>query len=116
MSLCQRTGCKLLLDVNNIYVSAFNHGFDAKTYIDTIPKESIVQIHLAGHSNHGDYIIDTHDAPVIDEVWQLYAYTIQQKGNISTMVEWDDNIPAFDVVLVELEKARHFAKSTREAA
>lgn len=116
VSLCQRTGCKLLLDVNNVYVSAFNHGFDAKAYIDAIPKESIVQIHLAGHSNHGDYIIDTHDAPVIDEVWQLYAYTIQKKGKISTMVEWDDNIPAFGVVLTELEKARRFAKSTREAA
>ncbi|MDE3016991.1 MAG: DUF692 domain-containing protein [Pseudomonadota bacterium] len=115
-ALCERTGCKLLFDVNNAYVSAYNHGFDAKTYIDAIPRESIVQIHLAGHSNHGDYIIDTHDTPVIDEVWQLYAYTIAQKGKISTMVEWDESIPAFDVVLAELAKARACTANIKEAA
>lgn len=107
----------LLLDVNNVYVSAFNHGYDAKHYIDAIPADRIVQIHLAGHKNFGTHIIDTHDSPVIDEVWELYRYTIHTKGMISTMVEWDDHIPEFSVLLAELGKARLYAQdSDRQAA
>lgn len=106
LSIAERANCKILLDVNNIYVSAFNHGFDAHTYIDAIPAKYIAQIHLAGHHDYGTHIIDTHDNVVVDAVWDLYRYTIASKGMISTMIEWDDQIPAFDVLAAELDKAR----------
>lgn len=98
--------CLLLLDVNNIYVSSFNHNFDAKAFIDGVPKNRIQQIHLAGHQNNGDYIIDTHDAPVIDPVWDLYAHAIKRFGAVSTMIERDDHIPALEVLMQELQVAR----------
>lgn len=107
--LTRNTGCGLLLDVNNIYVNSFNHGYDAKKYIDAIPAASIAQIHLAGHHNFGTHIVDTHDAHVKNEVWDLYGYAIKSKGKISTMIEWDDNIPEFEVLLAELNKARRLA-------
>ncbi len=109
--LAKETNCGLLLDVNNVYVSAFNHGFDAKKYIDMIPTEHIVQIHLAGHKDYPDYKIDTHDRKVPDEVWELYAYTTAQKGQISTMVEWDEDIPPFAELLAEIEKAKLFIQA-----
>ncbi|MDE3036938.1 MAG: DUF692 domain-containing protein [Pseudomonadota bacterium] len=111
--LAKDADCGILLDVNNVYVSAFNHRFDARQYIDAIPAERIVQIHLAGHDHRGTHIIDTHDNYVIDAVWDLYAYTLQRKGLVSTMVEWDDNIPAFDVLLAEIGKARRWAQASR---
>ena len=98
--------CLLLLDVNNIYVSSYNHNFDAKAFIDGVPKNRVQQIHLAGHQNNGDYIIDTHDAPVIDPVWDLYAHAIKRFGAISTMIERDDHIPELDVLVQELQIAR----------
>lgn len=101
--------CLLLLDVNNIYVSSFNHQFDAKAFIDGVPQNRIQQIHLAGHHNHGDYIIDTHDAPVIDPVWHLYEYAVSQFGAVSTMIERDENIPELAVLVQELETARSIA-------
>ena len=101
--------CMLLLDVNNIYVSSFNHQFDAKAFIDGVPQNRIQQIHLAGHHNHGDYIIDTHDAPVIDPVWHLYEYAVSQFGAVSTMIERDENIPELAVLVQELETARSIA-------
>ena len=101
--------CLLLLDVNNIYVSSFNHQFDAKTFIDGVPQNRIQQIHLAGHHNHGDYIIDTHDAPIIDPLWRLYEYAVSQFGAVSTMIERDDNIPELAVLVQELETARSIA-------
>jgi hypothetical protein len=101
--------CLLLLDVNNIYVSSFNHQFDAKAFIDGVPKQRVRQIHLAGHHNYGDYIIDTHDAPVIDPVWDLYAHAIQRFGAVSTMIERDDDIPALGVLVEELDIARQLA-------
>jgi uncharacterized protein len=104
--IAEQADCLLLLDVNNIYVSSFNHNFDAKAFIDGVPAERIQQIHLAGHHNHGDYIIDTHDAPVIDPVWALYEYAIAQFGQISTMIERDDNIPPLAELVQELEIAR----------
>jgi uncharacterized protein len=104
--------CLLLLDVNNIYVSSFNHQFDAKTFIDGVPANRIQQIHLAGHNNHGDYIIDTHDAPVIDPVWDLYAHAIAQFGAVSTMIERDDNIPELAILVDELQTARNIFANT----
>jgi uncharacterized protein (UPF0276 family) len=99
----------LLLDVNNIYVSSYNHNFEAKAFIDGVPAKRIQQIHLAGHNNHGDYIIDTHDAPVIDPVWQLYEYAIARFGQVSTMIERDDKMPALNVLVEELQIARTIA-------
>lgn len=107
--LSQNSGCGILLDVNNVYVNCFNHGYDGKKYIDAIPSEKIAQIHLAGHHNYGTHIIDTHDNYVLSEVWDLYSYTIKNKGIKTTMVEWDDNIPEFPILLEEIGKARSFS-------
>jgi uncharacterized protein (UPF0276 family) len=115
--LSEKADCGLLLDINNIYVSAFNHGFDARRYIDAMPASRIMQIHLAGHSHCGTHIIDTHDSAVAGDVWELYSYALQQKGSITTMVEWDGKIPAFDVLEAELGKARaHGAQALGQAA
>lgn len=114
--LAEEADIGILLDVNNVYVSAFNHGFDARAYIDAIPTGRIRQVHLAGHDHCGTHIIDTHDAAVVDEVWDLYRYTIASKGAVPTMVEWDGKIPEFEVLLAELDKARAAALCGREAA
>lgn len=108
--ILKQSGCYLLLDVNNVYVSAFNHGFDAADYLNAIPCEKVIQIHLAGHSHCGDYIIDTHDAPIIEPVWQLYAEAIKRFGLVSTMIERDDNIPPLSELLTELAKAKELAE------
>lgn len=100
------TDCKILLDINNIYVSAFNHGFEAMEYIHSIPKDRVQQVHLGGHTNHGNHIIDTHDAPIIDEVWELYRKAIRHFGPVPTMIERDGNIPSLEVLLFELEQAK----------
>ncbi len=105
-AIAKQADCYLLLDVNNIYVSSVNHEFDPLDYLDAIAPERVVQIHLAGHSNHDNYIIDTHDAPIIQPVWDLYAKTIAKFGPISTMIERDDNIPILTELLVELNQAR----------
>ena len=108
--MAQQSGCHLLLDVNNVYVSCYNHRQDAKAYIDALPMDKVAQIHLSGHSNRGTHIIDTHDDHVSDEVWALYRYAIHKAGRIvNTMVEWDDKIPAWDVLYEELGKARKAA-------
>ncbi len=107
--ISEKADCKLLLDVNNIYVSSYNHQFNAKTFIDGIPQNRVQQIHLAGHHNHGDYIIDTHDAPVIDPVWDLYSHALQRFGAISTMIERDDNMPELAELVAELQIARNIA-------
>ena len=115
-NLLQRSGCELLLDVNNVYVSSVNHGFDARRYIDALPAKQIRQIHLAGHEDHGDYIIDTHDHPVCESVWELYEYTIGLLGMVPTMIERDDNIPPLDELLVELDTARGYARRALQGA
>lgn len=107
--LAKRSGCGLLLDVNNVYVSAVNHGFDPRRYIDAIPAKFVKQIHLAGHEDHGDYIIDTHDHPIVDAVFDLYRYTLEQIGWVPTMVERDDNIPALAELLAELDQVKAIA-------
>ncbi len=104
--LMRRADCELLLDVNNVYVSSVNHGFDAKTFINAMPRERVRQIHLAGHEDHGDHLIDTHDHPVCEAVWQLYAYTVQRLGGVPTMIERDDHIPPLPELLAELAVAR----------
>jgi uncharacterized protein len=109
--IAEAADCLLLLDVNNIYVSSYNHNFDPKAFIDGVPKQRIQQIHLAGHNNHGDYIIDTHDAAVIDPVWDLYEYAIARFGQVSTMIERDDKIPALEELVKELDIARKIAKN-----
>lgn len=108
--VAQQADCLILLDINNIYVSGFNHGFDPAEYIDAIPVNRVQQFHLAGHRNQGDYIIDTHDEPIIDPVWTLYAHALRRFGPVSTMIERDDNIPALDELLAELDQARHVAR------
>ncbi|PJE10210.1 DUF692 domain-containing protein, partial [Legionella sp.] len=110
--IANQADCYLLLDVNNIYVSSINHNFDALEYVNAIPSERVVQIHLAGHSDYGTYIIDTHDAPIIQPVWDLYAKTIAKLGPRSTMIERDDNIPPLAELLVELNQARKIMENS----
>jgi len=106
----------MMLDVNNIYVSSRNHGFETKDYIDNIPLERVLQIHLAGHTDKGDYVIDTHDDYVRDEVWQLYAdvYPKIKPGGVSTLLEWDDNIIPFQETWDEALKAKQFQHTLAE--
>lgn len=114
--ISERADCLLLFDVNNVYVSGFNHGFDPREYIDALPSQRIQQIHLAGHTNCGTHIIDTHDAAIIDEVWKLYSYTIEAYGPVSTMIERDDHIPDLDVLVAELDQARALAAQVTQLA
>ncbi|MGY3859039.1 MNIO family bufferin maturase [Aeromonas intestinalis] len=107
--LSRQSGCKLLLDINNIYVSSRNHGFDANAYLDEIDTEAVVQFHLAGHSDYGDYVIDTHDHPIVDPVWALYDRAVRRFGPVSTMIERDDHIPPFSDLVAELNQARAIA-------
>ncbi|MEZ4268924.1 MAG: DUF692 domain-containing protein [Myxococcota bacterium] len=98
--------CGLLLDVNNVYVNAQNHGYDARAFIDALPLERVVQIHMAGHYNDGTVIIDTHGDHVIQAVLDLYAYTLERTGPVSTLLEWDNDIPPLEVLLAENDKVR----------
>ncbi|MEK8033423.1 DUF692 domain-containing protein [Ideonella sp. DXS29W] len=105
--LVRRADCELLLDVNNVYVSATNHGFDGRTFIDALPAHRIRQIHLAGHEVNDDgFLIDTHDHPVCEAVWDLYRYTIGRLGPVPTMIERDDHIPPLPELVAELQRAR----------
>ena len=110
-AVAEEADCLILLDVNNIYVSSVNHEFDAHDYLAAIPVERVQQIHLAGHQNHGEYLIDTHDHPVPDPVWALYAEAVRRFGAVSTMIERDANIPPLGELLEELEAARRAAES-----
>ncbi len=104
--IAERADCGILLDVNNVFVSAHNHGFDADAYIAALPASRVFQIHLAGHSCEGALLIDTHDHPVRDEVWALYERTLRRVGPVSTLIEWDDRIPEWDDLVREATKAR----------
>jgi uncharacterized protein (UPF0276 family) len=103
--LAEEADCGLLLDVNNVYVSSFNHGFDPLAYLEAIPAERVVQYHLAGHTNKGTHIIDTHSDHAIPEVWELYRRAWERTGPVATLYEWDENIPSFEVVHAEARKA-----------
>ena len=107
----ERADCGILLDVNNIYVSSKNHDFDPFTYVNAVPAERVAQIHIAGHSKFEKYILDTHDHPVIDPVWALYARAIERCGPTATLLEWDDNIPSFEEVHAEALKANRYLNS-----
>ena len=108
--LHKQTGCKFLMDVNNVYVSARNHDFNAMDYLSAIPSTAIAQIHLAGHQDFGTHIIDTHDEDVPDAVWDLYAQYAKTLGPVSTMIERDDNIGSLDDLITELEHAKTLVK------
>lgn len=105
-TLAEETGCGLLLDVNNVYVSAFNHGFDAVAYVEGLPADHVVQVHLAGHRRLGHYLLDTHDGPVPQGVWPLYALAQRRVGGVATLVEWDADIPPFATLVEVLARAR----------
>lgn len=115
-ALCARTGCGLLLDVNNVFVSAANHGFDPLEYLDGIPHDRVHQIHLAGHSQGAELLIDTHDQPVPASVWDLYAHVFPRLGPVATMIERDDAIPPLAELLDELAVARRISAQTMRAA
>lgn len=116
VELLARSGCGLLLDVNNVYVSSVNHGFDARAFIDAMPADRVVQLHLAGHTDNGDHLVDTHDAPVCAEVWELYAYTVGRFGAVPAMIERDDHIPPLGELLAELDVARAVAAGALQEA
>jgi len=107
---CHRTGCGLLLDVNNVYVSSRNHGFNPLTYLDALPMERVVQVHVAGHTDLGTHCIDTHIGPVVPPVWALLRAAWQRGVRASILLEWDAEIPPLDDVLAEAAKAREYAE------
>lgn len=109
-ALAKKTDCGLLLDVNNVFVSAHNHGYDAVNYIDSLPHEHIVQMHIAGPTDCGALLVDTHDQPVPSEVWKLYGQAQALTGGVSTLLEWDAKIPEYPELLEELYKAREVLK------
>jgi uncharacterized protein len=110
-AVARQADCGILLDVNNVFVSAHNHGFDARAYLAALPGERIGQIHLAGHSEEGGLLVDTHDGHVRPEVWQLYAEAIGRFGARSTMIEWDERVPAFAELERELARAARWAEA-----
>ena len=112
----EKADCGILLDVNNIYVAAKNHGFDPNLYIDKIPEQRVAQIHLAGHTQFKKYLLDTHDHPVLDPVWKLYARAIARCGPTATLLEWDDRIPSFLEVHHEALKANRFLPHAKTLA
>jgi uncharacterized protein (UPF0276 family) len=109
--MAEEADCGLLLDVNNVYVSSVNHEFDPVEYLRSLPAERVVQMHLAGHEDAGTHIVDTHDRPVADPVWELYGTAVGLTGPVSTLIEWDDKLPPFPVVHAEVLKARRFAET-----
>jgi uncharacterized protein (UPF0276 family) len=114
--LAEDADCGLLLDVNNVYVSSFNHGFDPAEYVDAVPADRVVQYHLAGHTNKGTHIVDTHSDHAVAEVWELYRRAWRRTGPVSTLYEWDEDIPEFDVVHAEALKARALQEEAAVAA
>lgn len=110
-AIVEKADIYMMLDVNNIYVSSRNHGFDPSTYYNNIPLDRVLQIHLAGHSDKGTYVLDTHDNYVRDEVWKIYADVYPRTRGVSTLLEWDENMPSFDEVWQEALKAKQFQKS-----
>ncbi len=115
-AVAQQADCGILLDVNNVFVSACNHAFDARAYLAAIPPERVFQIHLAGHSRNGPLRIDTHDAPICEEVWELYADAIHHVGPVSTLIERDDAFPPLEELLEEAARARAILEECHASA
>jgi len=115
-ALCRRADCEVLLDVNNVFVSAFNHEFDAIEFLRGIPRERVRQFHLAGHTNNGSHIVDTHDHPIVPGVWELYAEAVRLFPGVPTMIERDANIPPYAELLAELAEARRIAGTVTKRA
>lgn len=113
-AVCERTGCGLLLDVNNVYVSSRNHGFEALAYLDAIPMNRVVQVHIAGHTDHGDIVVDTHIGPVADPVWALLRGAWDRGCRASVLLEWDAEIPPLPTVVAEAQKARDWMRDVLE--
>jgi len=114
--LVKRSGCELLLDVNNVYVSAMNHGFDAWRYVNGLPRAAVRQVHLAGHTNNGHHLVDTHDGPVCEAVWDLYEHSVARFGDVPAMIERDDHIPPLAELVAELDIARARAAGVMEGS
>lgn len=115
-AVAERADCEILLDVNNIYVSAYNHGFSASEYLRSVAPHRVRQFHLAGHTDRGAFLHDTHDHPVPDGVWSLYAEAVQRFGMVATLIEWDDHIPPLPQLIAEAERARAIAAAPSEHA
>lgn len=113
--LAEDADCQLLLDVNNVYVSSVNHGFDPEEYLRALPHHRVAQMHIAGHTDHGTHIVDTHDAPVADPVWSLYRLAVQLTGGAPTLLERDDHLPEFRVLQAELAMARTISAQVLES-
>jgi hypothetical protein len=114
-AVARRTGCGILLDVNNIYVNATNHGFDPLAYLDAVPVGKVGEIHLAGYEEDDGLLLDTHGRPVHEPVWELYAQALSRFGPVPTLIEWDNDIPALDVLVAEAHKAGRMLAATEEA-
>jgi uncharacterized protein (UPF0276 family) len=112
--LAAEADCGLLLDVNNVFVSSFNHGFDPRVYVDNVPADRVVQYHVAGHTHKGTHILDTHSDHAVAEVWELFSRSCRRTGNVSTLYEWDEDIPDFDVLHAEALKARAHREETAQ--
>jgi uncharacterized protein (UPF0276 family) len=113
-AIVEKANIFMMLDVNNIYVSSRNHGFDPKDYYTNIPLERVIQFHLAGHTDHGDYVLDTHDQPVRDDVWELYAEIYSKTQGASTLLEWDDHFVSFEQTWAEALKAKKFQQGIHQ--
>ncbi len=113
-AVSEQADCNLLLDINNIFVSSFNHHFDPVEFIKGVPAHRVKQFHLAGHTNCGTHIVDTHDEPIIPDVWSLYEVALKHFGPVSTLIERDDNIPPLEELLLELNQARSLARKVLE--
>jgi uncharacterized protein (UPF0276 family) len=107
--LARIADCSILLDVNNVHVSARNHGFDPRTFVDAMPADRVVQIHLAGHTDCGTHLLDTHDAPVAAAVWELFAHAVARLGPVPTCIEWDGDVPPLERLEAEVASARDVA-------
>ncbi len=116
VEVARRSGCKVLLDINNVYVSARNHGFDARAYLDAIPSDLVAQVHLAGHTDCGTHLFDTHSAPVCDDVWDLFAATIVRLPGVPVLIEWDAEIPPFERLEAEAQQAAQRASDAKRLA
>lgn len=113
-SVVEKADIYMMLDINNIYVSSRNHGYDPKSYYTNIPLDRVIQIHLAGHQDFGDYVLDTHDHPVRNEVWDLYSQIYPLLGGVSTLLEWDDNLLSFEETWAEALKAKQFQQGIHQ--